>query len=126
MKQQRRSLGSLAFGGMLLASLPSFVAAQVAESGVSLTGTNLRYYPRPTAAQCHADCAATPQCQGSTWIQAGTYNRSDPAMCYLMSAVTGRSPARGHESVVKSTDTARLPGPVTNPNDLDPSDFDNF
>ena len=125
MRLQSHSLKWLALGGALFAA-PSLVAAQVAETGVSLTGTNLKYYPRPTVAQCQADCAAIPQCQASTWIQAGTYNRSDPAMCYLLSAVTGKSPARGHVSLIKSTATTRPRGPVTNPNDLDPSDFNSL
>lgn len=116
---------SISLAGALLATLPSLAAAQAAEVGVALNGTNLRYYPRPSAAQCQADCAATPQCRGSTWIQAGTYKPSDPAMCYLLSAVTGRSQARGHVSLVKSS-PAGPQGPVTNPNDLDPSDFGNL
>lgn len=122
--ERRTSLMSLALGGALFAALPSLAAAQVAEAGIALTGTNLRYYPRPSAAQCQADCAATPQCRGSTWIQAGTYNPSDPAMCYLLSAVTGKSQARGHVSLVKSV--AGRQGPVTNPDDLDRSDFDDL
>jgi PAN domain len=71
------------------------------ESEVSLQGSRLNYYPRPALAQCQADCANNPNCKGFTWINAGTYQPSDPAMCYLMSAVTGRSPARGHISGVK-------------------------
>ena len=71
------------------------------ESEVSLQGSRLNYYPRPALAQCQADCVNNPNCKGFTWINAGTYQPSDPAMCYLMSAVTGRSPARGHISGVK-------------------------
>jgi hypothetical protein len=92
---------SLAVAGVLLADLPSLTFAQAAEEDVSLNGTRLTFYPRPSAAQCQADCAANPQCQASTWIAAGTYNPTDAAMCYLMSAVTGRSPARGHVSLVR-------------------------
>lgn len=73
------------------------------ESNTALTGTRLTYYPRATASQCQADCANNGNCQGSTWIQAGTYNANDAAMCYLMSAVTGRTPARGHFSLVKGS-----------------------
>src|SRR4030081_1087372 len=71
------------------------------EREVSLEGSRLTYYPRPAFAQCQADCANNPNCQGFTWINAGTYQPSDAAMCYLLSAVTGRSPARGHFSGVK-------------------------
>src|SRR5258708_32170395 len=71
------------------------------EREVSLQGSRLTYYPRPALTQCQADCANNPNCQGVTWINAGTYQPSDAAMCYLLSAVTGRSPARGHISAVK-------------------------
>ena len=107
--------------------------AQVPEPGMSFNGTTLTYYPRPSAAQCQSDCAATAQCQASTWIQAGTYNPGDSAMCYLVSAVTGRSPARGHISLVKAAaqPVAPLlpPPPVARPSDpnaLDPSDLGNL
>src|ERR1044071_7885717 len=75
------------------------------ENNTALSGTRLTYYPRPTASQCQADCANNQNCQGVTWIAAGTYNRSHPAMCYLLSAVTGRTSAAGHISVVKNTGT---------------------
>ncbi len=73
------------------------------EAGMSLTGTRLTYYQRPSGAQCQADCVNNPQCNGFTWIEPGTYSANDAAMCYLLSAVTGRSPARGHFSGVKQT-----------------------
>ena len=82
--------------------LLSSVANAQQENNTSLTGTRLTYYQRPSASQCQADCANNPNCQGTTWIAAGTYNRSDPAMCYLLSAVTGRTSAAGHISSVKS------------------------
>lgn len=79
------------------------------ENGVSLEGTRLTYYPRPAFAQCSTDCANNGNCKGFTWIAAGTYKAADPAMCYLMSAVTGRVPAKGHTSAVKG---APAPPPV--------------
>src|SRR5207253_1464803 len=72
------------------------------ENNTALSGTRLTYYQRASSSQCQADCANNPNCQGTTWIAAGTYNRSDPAMCYLLSAVTGRTSAAGHISTVKS------------------------
>lgn len=76
------------------------------EDGTALQGTNLTYYPQPDFARCQADCANNGNCQGVTWIRAGTYNPGDPAMCYLMATVTGRSPARGHVSVVSASSGA--------------------
>jgi hypothetical protein len=73
------------------------------EDNIALQGTNLTYYQQPIFAQCHAACANNANCKGFTWIQAGTYNRNDAAMCYLLSAVTGRTSARGHFSAVKGT-----------------------
>jgi hypothetical protein len=84
----------------LLLMLPTAAVAQAREEGVALQGTNLTYYPKPDVAQCQADCANNPNCRGFTWIRAGTYNPGDSAMCYLVSVVTGRSPARGHISMV--------------------------
>jgi hypothetical protein len=84
--------------------LVSSVCAQTLgpnENQVALQGSRLTYYQRPAFAQCQSDCANNPNCKGFTWIAAGTYNPSDRAMCYLMSAVTGRSSARGHFSGVK-------------------------
>jgi hypothetical protein len=72
------------------------------ETNTYLNGTNLTYYPRPSVGQCEADCAKNANCKGFTWIQAGTYNANDGAMCYLVSAVTGRVSARGHISAVKA------------------------
>ncbi len=71
------------------------------EDNTSLNGTRLTYYQQPSFGQCQADCANNANCKGFTWIQAGTYNAGDAAMCYLLSAVTGRSSARGHFSAVK-------------------------
>lgn len=97
-----------------------------AEANTALQGTRLTYYPRPNFNQCQADCANNANCKGFTWIQAGTYNASDAAMCYLMSAVTGKNSARGHYSAVKGT-TGGSPGGTylgcyrdpNNPFDLD-------
>jgi hypothetical protein len=72
------------------------------EANTALDGTRLTYYPRPTFSQCQTDCANNANCKGFTWIQAGTYNANDAAMCYLLSAVTGRYSARGHYSAVKA------------------------
>ncbi|MFN7928857.1 MAG: PAN domain-containing protein [Blastocatellia bacterium] len=69
----------------------------------ALNGTRLTYYQRPNMGQCEADCVNNPRCKGYTWIQAGTYSRNDPAMCYLMAEVTGTVAARGHTSAVKGT-----------------------
>lgn len=85
---------------MAFAGMPTSAIAQI-EQNMSLTGTRLTYYPRPDGNQCITDCTNNPACQGVTWIQAGTYNPNDAAMCYLMSAVSGRSPARNHYSMVK-------------------------
>lgn len=82
----------------LVASTQGFGAL---EENTSLEGTRLTYYQRPSVGQCQADCANNPNCKGFTWIQAGTYNANDAAMCYLLSAVTGRATARGHISGVK-------------------------
>jgi hypothetical protein len=71
------------------------------EDHIYLVGTRLTYVPRPSVDQCQSDCANNGKCQGFTWIKAGTYNPGDAAMCYLMSAVTRRNPARGHISAVK-------------------------
>ncbi len=71
------------------------------ENNTALTGTTLTYYQRPSVGQCQADCTNNPNCKGYTWIQAGTYKTGDAAMCYLLSAVTGRNAATGHISGVK-------------------------
>lgn len=67
----------------------------------ALTGTTLTYLPRPTARDCEANCGNDARCQGFTWIAAGTYNRTDAAMCYLIAPVTGQNPVRGHVSGVR-------------------------
>lgn len=89
---------------VLLFLIPPAAGTQdLREDQTALQGTNLAYYPQPEFGQCQADCAANGNCRGFTWIQAGTYNPGDSAMCYLMASVTGRSPARGHFSVAKGT-----------------------
>ncbi len=80
--------------------LPTSAIAQF-EQNTSLDGTRLTYFPRPDANQCFTDCANNAACQGATWIQAGTYNPRDAAMCYLLAKVSGRAQARGHFSMVK-------------------------
>lgn len=85
--------------------LPPRVSAQgfgPRQENTSLNGTRLTYYPQPSVEQCQADCAQNSQCQGFTWIKAGTYNPSDAAMCYLLSAVTSSTAAAGHISGVNS------------------------
>ena len=82
----------------LIASTQGFGAR---EDNTSFNGTRLTYYQRSGVDQCQADCANNPNCKGYTWIQAGTYNAGDAAMCYLMSEVTGRAAARGHYSAEK-------------------------
>ena len=67
----------------------------------SLKGERLTYYRGTTAAQCMADCERNPQCKAFTLIRAGTYNPSDPPMCYLMSVVTEIVPTAGHISAIK-------------------------
>jgi hypothetical protein len=71
------------------------------ENNISLDGTRLTYYQRPSVDQCESDCANNGNCQGFTWIKAGTYNPGDAAMCYLLSAVTRRISAAGHISALK-------------------------
>jgi hypothetical protein len=71
------------------------------EEQTALQGTTLRFYPQPDLARCQADCAAESSCRAVNWIQAGTYDPADPAMCYLLSGVTGRTAAPGHVAVVK-------------------------
>jgi hypothetical protein len=60
-------------------------------NNTSLDGTRITYYPRPSFAQCQADCAANANCRGFAWIRPGAYNPGDAAMCYLLSAVTGKT-----------------------------------
>lgn len=59
---------------------------------MTLEGSRITYYPRPSFGQCQADCVGKPGCQAFTWIRPGAYNAADPGMCYLMASVTGRSP----------------------------------
>jgi hypothetical protein len=59
---------------------------------MTLEGSRITYYPRPSFGQCQADCARNSSCQAFTWIRPGAYNAGDPGMCYLMASVTGRSP----------------------------------
>lgn len=93
-----------ALAAALAASAPAR-AAQI-ETGVGLNGTTLTYYARPDQSQCHADCARNPNCRGSTWIQAGTYNPRDAAMCYQLSAVTSRFAKAGHFTMLKTVSSA--------------------
>lgn len=88
---------------LLLPIIASTQGLGTREENTSLNGTRLTYYQRPSVDQCQADCANNPNCKGYTWIQAGTYNAGDAAMCYLVSEVTGRASARGHISAVKGT-----------------------
>lgn len=71
------------------------------ENDIAMDGTTLTYYPRSGVDECKSDCAKNANCKGFTWIKAGTYNPGDGAMCYLVSAVTKKYPARGHISGVK-------------------------
>ena len=80
---------------------PAIATAQNFEENTALQGTRLTYYQRPAASQCQADCANNPNCKGLSWIQAGTYKAGDPAMCYLLSTVTGKGAARGYFSWIK-------------------------
>ena len=59
---------------------------------MTLEGSRITYYPRPSYAQCQADCTRNSNCRAFTWIRPGAYNAADPGMCYLMASVTGRSP----------------------------------
>ena len=59
---------------------------------MTLEGSRITYYPRPSFGQCQADCVKNSGCQAFTWIRPGAYNAADPGMCYLMASVTGRSP----------------------------------
>jgi hypothetical protein len=82
------------------------------KTSTALNGTTLTYYPKGSAQECQSDCQRNARCKGFTWIHAGTYNAGDPAMCYLLSAVTGTSTAKGHTSAVKAgTSLDPKPGP---------------
>jgi hypothetical protein len=71
------------------------------QDNYSLNGTTLTYYPQPTVDQCQLDCANNGNCKAYTWIQAATFNPTDPAMCYLISAVTGGQRDPRHISAIK-------------------------
>jgi hypothetical protein len=73
----------------------------------ALTGTRLNFHPTSSAGQCQSDCANNAKCKAFTFIQAGTYAGA-AAMCYLMSDVTGSSPARGYTSGMR--DGSQIPG----------------
>ncbi len=98
-------LRATVFAGAVAFALPAFANEWATEGNVALNGTNLTYYRQPDQAQCLSACASNGNCRGATWIQAGTFNPRDPAMCYLLSTVTGRVAARGHYSMVKSANT---------------------
>jgi PAN domain-containing protein len=57
---------------------------------ITFQGTNLTYYPRASPGLCQSDCARNSNCKGFTWIKPGGYNPGDGAMCYLISAISGR------------------------------------
>ena len=71
-------------------------------NNMSLNGSRITYYQRTSFALCEADCAGNANCKAATWIMPGTYNPSDPGMCYLLSAVTQRVSAAGHITAVKN------------------------
>jgi len=71
-------------------------------NNMSLNGSRITYYQRTSFGLCEADCAGNANCKAATWISPGTYNPSDPGMCYLLSAVTQRVPAAGHITAVKN------------------------
>ena len=102
-----------AFAGSLILLLvtPASANQWAAEAPVGLNGTTLTYFPYPDQGACHQYCVNNGNCRGVTWIQAGTYKPQDPAMCYLLSAVTSRFYMRGHVSLVKTTVSAN-PAPA--------------
>jgi len=71
---------------------PSPKEAFTTIDNMTLDGTRITYYPRPSFDQCQADCLGNANCRGFTWIRPGAYNPGDAAMCYLMSALTERIP----------------------------------
>ena len=101
------ALGAVLSAGVLMFAPNAWANRWAAEAGVGLNGTTLTYYQRPDQAQCHVDCVNNPNCRGATWIQAGTYNPRDAAMCYQLSGVSSRFAKGGHVSMVK---TVALPG----------------
>ena len=92
---------TLTMAFVLLPLIASTQGFGTREDNTSLNGERLTYHPRANISECQADCVNNPNCKGYTWIQAGTYNAGDQAMCYLMSTVTGRVAARGHYSAEK-------------------------
>ena len=60
-------------------------------NNTSLNGSRITYYARASVGQCQSDCAANANCKGFAWIRPGAYNPGDSAMCYLLSAVTGKA-----------------------------------
>lgn len=68
---------------------------------ITFQGTNLTYYPRASPGLCQSDCARNANCKGFTWIKPGGYNPGDGAMCYLISAISGRVSHRCCMSAVK-------------------------
>lgn len=97
--------GAVVLTSALMLPVPAIANQWAAEGNIALRGTNLTYYPQPNQAVCLATCVNNGSCRGATWIQAGTYNARDPAMCYLLSAVTERVAVRGHVSMVKTVAT---------------------
>lgn len=71
-------------------------------NNISFNGSRITYYPRQTFGGCQADCARNPNCKGFTWVRPGAYNPGDSAMCYLMSAVTAKTPHACCISAVKN------------------------
>lgn len=99
LKNSRKAVFAASFIALtimfLLAIVPGNLAIVSSQSSwepinnqASLNGTNLTYYRGSTAERCQADCGGNPNCKGFTFIRAGAYNRNDPPMCYLASAVT--------------------------------------
>jgi uncharacterized caspase-like protein len=76
-------------GPVLTVSQPPAPPDLQFEENITYNGDTLTYYHRPTAALCRADCAANQNCKGFTFIRPGGYQPNDPAMCYLISRITG-------------------------------------
>lgn len=71
------------------------------EFQASLDGERLTYYPGTTYQHCQEDCNGNPRCRGFTFINQGTYNPGDSAMCYLLASVTNSKFTASHISRVK-------------------------
>lgn len=106
---------SCCISGVKGAAFNSDTGMGAREDNMSLQGTTLSYYQRPAFETCQSDCINNGNCKGFTWIMAGTYSPNDPAMCYLMSAVTGRSPSGRHYSGVKGQGSPQPPPPPPPP-----------